>query len=131
MAVLPSSNSPIITRAAQKPPAAPGGYISISRKKLLKNLEINGEARINSWVDSMKASSPTHIKATPSLADHDQSSWIVSISIASVFSFFGFCGVGLHNEESDFVVLLLKNRFAIHQPWICLRKSLMPQRESK
>ncbi|XP_062149316.1 LOW QUALITY PROTEIN: probable trehalose-phosphate phosphatase J [Alnus glutinosa] len=77
MAVLPSSNSPIITRAAQKPPAAPGGYISISRKKLLKNLEINGEARINSWVDSMKASSPTHIKATPSLADHDQSSWIV------------------------------------------------------
>ncbi|XP_059432249.1 probable trehalose-phosphate phosphatase J isoform X1 [Corylus avellana] len=77
MAILPISNSSIFTRAAQKPPAAPGGYISISRKKLLKNLEINGEARINTWVDSMKASSPTHIKATPSLADHDQSSWIV------------------------------------------------------
>lgn len=81
MAILPISNSSIFTRAVQKPPAAPGGYISISRKKLLKNLEINGEARINTWVDSMKASSPTHIKATPSLADHDQSSWIVSIFI--------------------------------------------------
>jgi trehalose 6-phosphate phosphatase len=75
------SNSTIFTRAAQEPPAAPAEYISISRKKLLKNLEINGEARINTWVDSMKASSPTHIKATPSLADHDQSSWIVSILV--------------------------------------------------
>ncbi|KAE8075683.1 hypothetical protein FH972_014377 [Carpinus fangiana] len=62
------SNSTIFTRAAQEPPAAPAEYISISRKKLVKNLEINGEARINTWVDSMKASS---------LADHDQSSWIV------------------------------------------------------
>jgi hypothetical protein len=75
------SNSKIFTRAAQEPPAAPAEYISIPRKKLLKNLEINGEARINTWVDSMKASSPTHIKATPSLADHDQSSWIVSILV--------------------------------------------------
>jgi trehalose 6-phosphate phosphatase len=73
------SNSTIFTRAAQESPAAPAKYISILRKKLLKNLEINGEARINTWVDSMKASSPTHIKVTPSLADHDQSSWIVSI----------------------------------------------------
>jgi trehalose 6-phosphate phosphatase len=81
MAIMPTSNSPIITRPVQKPPAAPGGYISISTKKLLKNLEINGEARINTWVDSMKASSPTHIKATPSPADHDQSSWIVSILV--------------------------------------------------
>lgn len=79
MAIMPISNSSVLTRAAQKPPAAPAGYISISRKTLLKNHEINGEARINSWVDSMRASSPTHIKATPSLADHDQSSWMVSI----------------------------------------------------
>nr|ATE80676.1 Trehalose-phosphate phosphatase 1 [Betula platyphylla]ATE80677.1 Trehalose-phosphate phosphatase 2 [Betula platyphylla]ATE80678.1 Trehalose-phosphate phosphatase 3 [Betula platyphylla] len=77
MAIMPISNSSVLTRAAQKPPAAPAGYISISRKTLLKNHEINGEARINSWVDSMRASSPTHIKATPSLADHDQSSWMV------------------------------------------------------
>ncbi|KAJ6990890.1 probable trehalose-phosphate phosphatase J [Populus alba] len=70
------TNSSIFTTAAQKPPAAPGGYISISRKKLLKNLEINGGARINAWVDSMKASSPTHIKSTPSV-NEEQSSWIL------------------------------------------------------
>ncbi|XP_041006767.1 probable trehalose-phosphate phosphatase H [Juglans microcarpa x Juglans regia] len=61
-----------------------GGYISISRpKKLLENLDINGEnldingeGRLSSWVDSMRASSPTRIRASPSLADLDQSSWI-------------------------------------------------------
>lgn len=76
METMAISRSPISTRL-QKPPAAQGGYISISRKKFLKKLEINAEGRINSWVDSMKASSPTHINATPSLADHDQSSWTV------------------------------------------------------
>ncbi|KAL5556003.1 hypothetical protein UlMin_038239 [Ulmus minor] len=70
------SNSSIFTSAAQKPPAAPGGFISISRKKFLKNLEINGGARINAWVDSMRASSPTHIKSTPSL-EEEESSWIL------------------------------------------------------
>lgn len=59
----------------QKPPAGPG-YISISRKKILKNLEINGATRINACVDSMRASSPTHFKSTPSLAE-DQNSWIL------------------------------------------------------
>lgn len=68
------SNSSIFTAAAQKPPPPPG-YIAFSRKKLL-NVEINGGARINAWVDSMRASSPTHIKSTPSLAD-DQSSWML------------------------------------------------------
>lgn len=72
------SNSSIFTTAAQKPQAAAGGYISISTKKLLKNLEINnGGTRTNGWIDSMRASSPTHIKSTPSLTD-EQSSWIVS-----------------------------------------------------
>ena len=71
------TNSSIFTTAAQKPPAAPGGYISISRKKLLKNLEISGGARFNAWVDSMRTSSPTHVKSTPSVND-DHSSWIVS-----------------------------------------------------
>ncbi|OAY33404.1 probable trehalose-phosphate phosphatase J [Manihot esculenta] len=70
------SNSSIFPTAAQKPPAAPGGYISISRKKLLNHLEINEVARINAWVDSMRASSPTHIKSTPSITD-DQGSWIL------------------------------------------------------
>ncbi|KAH1113666.1 hypothetical protein J1N35_007044 [Gossypium stocksii] len=60
-------------KSAQKPPAPPG-FISISRKKLLQNLEINAGARVNSWVDSMRASSPTHMKSAPSIAD-DQDSW--------------------------------------------------------
>ncbi|XP_050208419.1 probable trehalose-phosphate phosphatase J [Mercurialis annua] len=64
------------TTAAKKPPSSPGGYISISRKKLLKNLEINGGPRINSWVESMRASSPTHLKSTPSLSE-EKSSWIL------------------------------------------------------
>ncbi|XVF61662.1 hypothetical protein PTKIN_Ptkin08bG0148500 [Pterospermum kingtungense] len=62
-----------VSVSAQKPPAPPG-YISISRKKLLQNLEINAGARANAWVDSMRASSPTHLKSTPSLSD-DYGSW--------------------------------------------------------
>lgn len=62
-----------VTVSAQKPPA-PHGYISISTKRLLHNLEINAGARASVWVDSMRASSPTHIKSTP----HDQGSWNVS-----------------------------------------------------
>uniref|UniRef100_A0A5B7AQ92 Trehalose 6-phosphate phosphatase n=1 Tax=Davidia involucrata TaxID=16924 RepID=A0A5B7AQ92_DAVIN len=68
------SNSSLFTTAAQKPP---GGYITISRKKLLQNLEINGGARINAWVDSMRASSPTHINSTRPLSEDQSSSWIV------------------------------------------------------
>lgn len=59
----------IFPTAAQKPPAVPGTYISISQKKLVQNLDINSAARINSWVDSMRALSPTHIKSH-SLSDH-------------------------------------------------------------
>ncbi|XP_045825049.1 probable trehalose-phosphate phosphatase J isoform X1 [Trifolium pratense] len=60
---------------AQKPPAAPG-YIPIPRRRILKNLEINGGQRINTWIDSMRASSPTHVKSTPSLAE-EYNSWIL------------------------------------------------------
>lgn len=67
------ANSALFTTAAQKPPTVPGTYITISKKKLLQNLEINSGAKINSWVDSMRASSPTHLKSTPPLSD-DQSS---------------------------------------------------------
>lgn len=44
-------------------------YFTISRSKLLKKLETGGvkEGRITAWVDSMRASSPTHIRPTPSL----------------------------------------------------------------
>ncbi|KAL5753509.1 hypothetical protein ACOSP7_021729 [Xanthoceras sorbifolium] len=79
------SNSSAIfttTTASQKPPVPPGGgFVSLSTKHLLKNLEINGGggARVNAWVESMRASSPTHIKSTPSLAAaaDDHSSWIL------------------------------------------------------
>lgn len=113
------SNSSIFTTAAQKPQAAAGGYISISTKKLLKNLEINnGGTRTNGWIDSMRASSPTHIKSTPSLTD-EQSSWIVSTKnfqyffslnlfkteitscFCYVFYFPGFL-IFFNNDESDF-----------------------------
>ncbi|KAM7517736.1 hypothetical protein LguiB_016698 [Lonicera macranthoides] len=74
------SNSSLFAAAVQKPTAVAsggGGYItSISRKKLLQNLEISGGARINSWVDSMKASSPTHHKSMASLSD-DTTSWML------------------------------------------------------
>ncbi|KAK4411657.1 putative trehalose-phosphate phosphatase J [Sesamum angolense] len=52
------SGSSLFSSAAQKPPAVPGTYITISKKKLLQNLDINTGARINAWVDSMRASSP-------------------------------------------------------------------------
>ncbi|KAK4767303.1 hypothetical protein SAY86_015053 [Trapa natans] len=75
------SNPPVFV---QKPPASPGGCITISRSKLLKNLEINGPQRINSWVDSMKASSPTHAKSSAnlsSLTDDHYSSWMMRATV--------------------------------------------------
>nr|DAD21917.1 TPA_asm: hypothetical protein HUJ06_023380 [Nelumbo nucifera] len=78
-------NASLFPSAGQKPPAAPGGYIGISRKKFLKKLETGGGAKVNPWVDSMKVSSPTHAKSTPSLSPNvDQiESWIVSITSVS------------------------------------------------
>ncbi|KAL6558856.1 hypothetical protein OROMI_019206 [Orobanche minor] len=74
------TGSSVYTTAAQKPPPAPGtNYITLSKKKLLQNLEINsagaGGARINPWVDSMRASSPTHLKSAASISDENQISW--------------------------------------------------------
>ncbi|KAL6554841.1 hypothetical protein OROGR_006099 [Orobanche gracilis] len=74
------TRSSVYTTAAQKPPPAPGtDYITLSKKKLLQNLEINGAgaggARINPWVESMRASSPTHLKSIASISDENQSSW--------------------------------------------------------
>ncbi|KAL0461257.1 UNVERIFIED_CONTAM: putative trehalose-phosphate phosphatase J [Sesamum latifolium] len=70
------SGSSLFSSAAQKPPAVPGTYITISKKKLLQNLDINAGARINAWVDSMRASSPTHIKSSsPHLSDDHHNSW--------------------------------------------------------
>lgn len=66
----------IFPTTPQKPPSAPGGYISIPRRRILKDLEINGAQRITAWVESMRDSSPTHLKSTTSFAE-DQNSWIV------------------------------------------------------
>nr|AAZ67593.1 80A08_8 [Brassica rapa subsp. pekinensis] len=53
---------------------------SSAQKTLLKNLEIiNGGQRVNAWVDSMRASSPTHLKSLPSSVSSEKhlSSWIM------------------------------------------------------
>ncbi|KAM7516804.1 hypothetical protein LguiA_006387 [Lonicera macranthoides] len=77
------SSSALFSPAAPKPPAG-GGYVPISRKNLLKKLETGavgggGGAKVNAWVDSMRASSPTRNKsAPPSLSESDDNnSWIV------------------------------------------------------
>ncbi|GFZ10036.1 haloacid dehalogenase-like hydrolase (HAD) superfamily protein [Actinidia rufa] len=67
------SNSTLFSATVPKPPGptAGGSYISISRKKLLKKMESSvGAPRISaSWVDSMRASSPTRSLSEP---DHDK-----------------------------------------------------------
>ncbi|PSR99989.1 Trehalose-phosphate phosphatase [Actinidia chinensis var. chinensis] len=74
------SNSTLFSATVTKPPSpiAGGSYISISRKKLLKKMESSvGPPRISaSWVDSMRASSPTRSLSEP---DHDKikNSWIL------------------------------------------------------
>lgn len=83
-----TASLPMYTTSLQKPPVAPGsGFIKISRRKLLKNLEVNTAQRINSWVDSMKASSPTHTKSPHSLAEDNNSSWMVSCFRVSIDPF--------------------------------------------
>lgn len=54
------------------------------RRKYLSQLEV-GSGRIGAWVESMKASSPTHAKATAALPSGDaavdeHSAWVVSAS---------------------------------------------------
>jgi trehalose 6-phosphate phosphatase len=79
--IVPETKSAINRPVAgpHKPPAVPGGFIPIPRRRVLKNLEINGGQRINAWIDSMRASSPTHAKSTPALPEQ-HNSWIVRIS---------------------------------------------------
>ncbi|GJT51226.1 hypothetical protein Tco_0977383, partial [Tanacetum coccineum] len=56
LAVVPNV---LFTTDVKKPPLMPDGYIKISKKKLLQNLEITSGARINAWIESMRAFSPT------------------------------------------------------------------------
>ncbi|KAL2468012.1 putative trehalose-phosphate phosphatase J [Forsythia ovata] len=66
------SESNIYSAAMPKPLVAANGYFS--RKKLIKKLETNGGgARINAFIDSMRASSPTR-RASET---EDQKSWII------------------------------------------------------
>ncbi|KAL6962695.1 trehalose-phosphatase [Sarracenia purpurea var. burkii] len=75
------SNSALFSSAGPMPPVVPaGGYITISRKKLLQKLE-NGDGRgkkVTAWVDSMRASSPTRKPiASSETEDRIKSCWIM------------------------------------------------------
>ncbi|CAM8998871.1 unnamed protein product [Rhodiola kirilowii] len=75
------TNSAMYTSSAQKPPPSPGSYISISRKfpKKIETIETGVLAnKMNGWVDSMRASSPTHVRPSTSISDarDDDSSWL-------------------------------------------------------
>ncbi|KAA8538053.1 hypothetical protein F0562_027367 [Nyssa sinensis] len=79
------SNPTLFSLAVPKPPPDSTGYITILRKKFLKKLETSGGggggggggAKINAWVDSMRASSPTHKSAASLTETQDQNSWII------------------------------------------------------
>ncbi|CAL9202935.1 unnamed protein product [Musa hybrid cultivar] len=64
-------------RSALLPPLSPGlGVSCTSYKRFVTQHDVGGGARINAWVDSMRASSPTHAKAAAVLsasleASHD------------------------------------------------------------
>lgn len=47
----------------------------ISKKNVLQNLEINGGMKMNSWVESMRASSPTSSRKLI----NDQTKWMVCV----------------------------------------------------
>ncbi|RZR84962.1 hypothetical protein BHM03_00011884, partial [Ensete ventricosum] len=66
-------------------PSRPG--LAVSCKKMFSQLDIGGggTGRIGAWVDSMRASSPTRVKAVPALApsltasrDQEYDGWVVS-----------------------------------------------------
>lgn len=69
-----TSNSAILSH---KPPPVPGKYmlnLPMCERHLLQDLDINGV----SWVDSMRASSPTHLKSIPSSITSSDSLAMVS-----------------------------------------------------
>ena len=57
-----------------------GGYIAISRNNSMKNIDINnGERvkRVNAWVETMRASSPSRKSSLSQTDDHK--TWMVSL----------------------------------------------------
>lgn len=99
---VPISNQSLFSSSIPKPIlASPSGCITVSRNKILKleNGSGSGGSRISSWVDSMRASSPSRMKSSVSLSvtEEEQSSWNVSpeteccfVLCYSFFFFFGF-----------------------------------------
>ena len=86
MVTVSASTSALLSPAMPEALAALGGHIALSEKKLFKKLETGGGdrggVRVNAWVDSLRASSPSRIKSTASLPEkEEQSSWIVSVSL--------------------------------------------------
>ncbi|RZR94627.1 hypothetical protein BHM03_00023371 [Ensete ventricosum] len=73
-------------RSALLPPRSAGLVVGCtSYKRFVTQHDVGGGARINAWVDSMRASSPTHAKAAAALsasleASHDEKyhKWVVS-----------------------------------------------------
>ncbi|KAG6705543.1 hypothetical protein I3842_07G183900 [Carya illinoinensis] len=74
---LAASNSGLFSPIPETLASLDGRLIAISKKKPIKRLETGG-ARVNAWVDSMRDSSPTRTKSTPSLPEREgKSSWIL------------------------------------------------------
>lgn len=57
--------------------AHPGGSLASMKKRILSSVELSS-ARVNAWVESMKASSPTHAKAFAASVDDVSAAWMVS-----------------------------------------------------
>lgn len=76
------TNSPLFSGSDSKAlPAPGGGYITISRKKILRkpaDTTDQGGNRINAWVNSLRDSSPTRLKSSVAslLQTEEQNSWI-------------------------------------------------------
>lgn len=88
VAMANSSRVSSMTSELPKPAVGGGGYINMSKKNSLKNIEISngGRAkRVNAWVDSMRASSPNR-RFSLSETD-DYKAWIVSLPLFSLCAY--------------------------------------------
>lgn len=78
------TNSTLFSGADSKAlPAPGGGFITISRKNILRkptDTTDQGGNKINAWVNSLRASSPTRLKSSVAFSPQteEQTSWIVS-----------------------------------------------------
>lgn len=113
---LAASNSVLFSPAIPKSLASLGGRIAISKKKLLKRLEIGGGARFSAWVDSMRDSSPTRTKSTASQPEiEEKTSWIVSVSLSLHASYFLSLIMVCYLRILSLVLNCLNNSSVIHR----------------